>query len=327
VTPLFFRCEAGEGYGLGHAMRVRTIARALHALHPGRLLHVVGHTTELCTIFAHEPVIMHIVTSATDCVQFPYDGPLVVDLPFGCLEDRFRFAGNRTIIRIDAPWATPVTCDAVALPGMHHSIRTVEKLLNMFGKDLLWYDMPVLREDLPAVVSWDKRHASPCVAFFGGSGDTLSILSAWYGLATERSPDAAEMQYRYFAKHASLLPVEPFSLKALSEAILCVCAWGTTVYECLALGTPVVIAVRDDATFYEATCLHERFPSAVRAVLRMTDGCFALDVQAIAREPECLCIGHMECLQYFHRNGAAQLASWISRLTEGKPDESYEDVV
>lgn len=268
---LYLRCEAGGTYGIGHAMRLRTIARALRKLAPGLSLDVVGSTPGLHTVFDGEPdVSLHACLNAEDAARFPYDGPVLIDLPFGCLEDRYRWTQQR-IIRMDAPWASPAMCDAVILPGVHHAERTTLMLTSVFGAENVVNGRNYLvlpSADTAISVPWEKKEA--CVAIVeSGQTDIITRIA-------DVLIQARDIPARYIARTSQTYEslqqrgidnLTMFSLQHIANAQFCVCPWGITPYEIIAVDTPVIVLAMNDATFREANIAAHRLSGAIPLVV------------------------------------------------------------
>ena len=255
---LTLRCDAGGPYGLGHAMRLRAIARELHALAPEMQLYIRGTTQALFRACNDPWYVTSVARDEATCTELLRGAAVVIDMPQAWRGDRsnaFRSVRG-PIIRIDAPWVTPDLCDVLILPGVHHGAETLSTLQQQFGERLYAGKEYVVLPNAPAyVVPWEKRDQTIC--FVAGGSDPYGILPRMYELSMPLEKLLPGV-HRFFLhgkyakvaasmKHAgiSLLRYKP---EYLCRAGLVVTAWGITAYECLAAQTPAMVVPQDSVT-------------------------------------------------------------------------------
>lgn len=242
------RVDAGA-YGLGHWRRMRVLAEALAAL--GACVDMVTTTPGL----GAPPTIRVSVYAGA-----PPGDPLTVrmcreadlalfDLPSTharaiCVGVATAAAALPTVL-VD----TYHLCGDVSMVLLPHLHTPPDILAALASRTRVLAGAPaVLLPELPPVVPFDDRDiAVACAA--GGSPTSRLLLDAWATAACTRSwwPHAMLL---YAPAHWPAVQrrfpqqCRPFSLEALARCRLLVAPLGQTVYEALALGTPVALAAR-----------------------------------------------------------------------------------
>lgn len=264
MQRVLIRADIGGAHGMGHAVRMRALARVLNAYGqdvvfvtttPDTLRPFVApfrcdstQTTTLCT----RGDVLVIDTKAPDWANDPAALWLARD------------AGLR-IVRIDHPQATPDTCDLLVGPCAHWDAATVEHMYAEWGELFLYGWNYVLLDDSvmqQAPVPYAKRFPGTIVCCAGGS-DPGGLLPRWWEwlnrcedlpvrmflrphYAVSTSPGSDDMQYGHGRPHPGQLTI-PFSATALRQAGLVVTMIGQVVYECLAYQTPCLVFARESA--------------------------------------------------------------------------------
>ena len=285
---IFFRVDAGEQYGLGHVMRCRTLAETLHAQAPDVPLVFVTTTTTLGEIVGTEGLPWRVACFPDEWTAFEevrsgvnYGDVFVFDEPAGMewVDQLWRpkLQGIIPLVRIDAPWAEPGSCDLLILPGMHHGAETLERLDAGFGERLLVdAEYVMVRADLMENRrGWYEHNAG--IAFNAGGSDPERALQQLYVMTRalhSRFDDGPP--FFYLAGPLSMAwkldtPtwkdfVTGFSHMTVAQAGLFVSLWGTTVYEALALGTPTLTIARTEAEAEDAARLEAATEGAVQSL-------------------------------------------------------------
>ena len=285
---IFFRVDCGALYGLGHALRCRTLAQAIHAQAPDMPLAFVTTTPELQKVLRDKGDAWRVEVSGA----FGEDhwlhwikkhaqtrDVLIVDAPDRLNDAAWitRIRETLLVVRIDAPWATPETCDLLILPGMHHSAETIERLDTAFGERLMvGAEYVVLQEGVPLVRRPFAEHNQRLVFAAGGS-DPEQILLLLYEMTHGFSYDAIRTPLRVFCVGAHAEPwmlrspdvherITGFSLNEVAYAAVYVTLWGTTVYEALAMGTPTLTIARTEAEAEDAAWVEAATDGAVQSL-------------------------------------------------------------
>lgn len=285
---IFLRCDAGGAYGLGHAMRCKTIAQALHAQAPDVPLVFVTTTPALQDIIGTDSESWSIEYCKSGWDAFPFlllaaqsgdvlfvDMPQFLDSPIVMEKLRARMS----IARIDAPWAEPEQCDLLVLPGMHHSAETIERLDRAFGEHLLLgAEHVILQEEiLPgARIRLSRRRGKNTIFFAAGGSDPDAALPLMYDMTRTLCEHVLIVETLYGMGSAAppwvlqaptpYEQVTGFSLGALADVGLFVTLWGTVVYEALALGTPTLTIARTRGEADDAARLEEATEGAVQSL-------------------------------------------------------------
>ena len=257
---VLIRCEIGGNHGMGHAVRMRALAYALEGR--GTQVGFVTTTPALAAFVALFPVAeerypnMALMPPSRTCDVY------IIDTKDPCHSDRRWRARGIQIVRIDDPSATPETCDLLIGPCSHWDEAVVQRLRLDFGERLLYgweYVMLDPKVTAQGPVPYAERVNGPLVFCAGGS-DSDGLLRRMYHWAAFLKIPAplVFLQGRYAVDgpvasdgHAarSNLWVEPFDRRWLRKAALVVGMFGSTAYECLWYGTPMLCFARteDDA--------------------------------------------------------------------------------
>ena len=289
---IFFRVDCGGQYGLGHAVRCRTLAQAIHAQAPDVPLVFVTTTHTLRLIVKEidgkqwRLVVCRDEWQALEAVreEAQRDDVLIFDEPFDVqwVNSTWRAKLRRAlhVVRIDAPHAEQNTCDLLILPGMHHSAETIERLDAAFGERLLiGAEYVMLRDGVADERPWWPEHCGGIVFATGGS-DPGQVMPRLYVMVQELRHRLPLVQ-RIFAlgqtaEAWSLSPpvraewITGFHPSYVLRAELFVTLWGATVYESLALGTPVLTIARTEAEAEDAARLDAATDGAVQSLGTLT---------------------------------------------------------
>lgn len=284
---IFFRVDCGAQYGLGHAVRCRTLAQAIRAQDPDVPLVFLTTTDRLRSVIDENEQQWRVVVCSDEWQAYEAVAPLaspgdvvVFDEPVGhsWVETlwRMKIPQEIAIVRIDAPWAASDSCDLLILPGMHHSAETIDRLDAAFGERLLvGAEYVMLREGVVAERPRWHEHCGGIVFATGGS-DPGQVMPMFYTMVRglrQRLP----LVQRIFAMGQS---AEAWSLSSpvraewitgfhpsyVLRAELFVTLWGTTVYEALALGTPTLMIARTEAEAEDAARLEIATDGAVQSL-------------------------------------------------------------
>ena len=285
---IFFRVDAGGQYGLGHAIRCRTLAQALHAqapdvplvcvMMPPVLEAVAGQPGAPWSLF---PCVDEWTAFEAVRAQARRGDVVVFDEPMGqsWVETLWRpkLASDIATVRIDAPWAAADSCNLLVLPGMHHSVETLEALDATFGERLLvGAEYVMLRDDLTENRrSWVEHQAG--IAFNAGGSDPEQVLPLLYTMTRTLSDLLAELPPLFYLvgplsaswelAHLSFKDfITGFSHMTVAQAGLFVNLWGATVYEALALGTPTLTIARTEAEAEDVARLEAATEGAVQSL-------------------------------------------------------------
>ena len=282
---IFLRCDTGASYGLGHATRCRTLACALQVQAPEIPLVFVTTTSVLEEVVHAASTGWRVQVCGESGAahwlhwvkaQAQPGDVLIIDMPDhqnGALWAT-HIRDKVTVVRLDAPWATPETCDLLVLPGMHHAPETVERLDAAFGERLLvGADYVMLQEGVPQVRRPFTEH-NQRIVFAAGGSDPDQALPLLYEMAHSLS-DLIRAPLRVFCVGAMAEPwtlrppdmrerITGFSLNEVAYAALFVTLWGTTVYEALAMGTPTLTIARTERDAEGAARLEAATEGAVQ---------------------------------------------------------------
>ena len=275
------RTEAGGRYGIGHAMRLRAIAQALHRLAPDVPLQVLGASPELDTVFdccqPWAPVYLGVNHQPHDV--------LVVDLPQhdgeqdAILLDTQRHTLPLTVVYLDAPWATSAMCDVLILPGLHHnySIETLSRCAAAFGPALYYgAAVTVLPAALPERMPYTVRQQ--CLTFYAGGSDPHGLLAQLYAFTrplVQMLPGVLRcfLRGRVSPLWPSMTPLlgtddtmQAFHPWQWATSSLAIGSWGITPYECLAAGTPVLVVPQSAAQAADAARAEIATRGAIRSL-------------------------------------------------------------
>ena len=284
---IFLRCDAGAAFGLGHAIRCRTLAQALSV-----------QSSEIPLAFiTTTPVLAEVVHAANTAWRVQVCGEsgaahwlhwvkaqaqpgdrLIIDLPNrqnGALWAT-HIRDTIAVVRLDAPWATPETCDLLVLPGMHYAPETVEHLDGAFGERLMvGAEYVLLQEGVPLVRRPFAEH-NQRLAFAAGGSDPEQALPLLYEM-TCRLSGALRAPLRVFCVGSQSQPwllrppdaqerITGYSLNEVAYAAVYVTLWGTSVYEALAMGTPTLTIARTEAEAEDAVRLEAATDGAVQSL-------------------------------------------------------------
>ena len=287
---IYLRTDCGGQWGMGHAMRLHTLAGALHAAAPAVPLVFVTTTAALRDVVGPDGAAWRTHVYATDygalgamTLRAQPGDVLVLDQPQAQerdaaglhLHDTFR------VVRIDAPWATPETCDLLVLPGLHHSFETVEALDAQFGERLLvGAEYVLLRPEVTqGAAPWPV--ASTFLLVSAGGSDPEADVPLLFEM-TRRLADTCPEVFRVYAMGALAAPwsvqrpdahawITGFDLDYVRHAGLVLTLWGATVYEALACGTPTVTLARTAREAADAQRLQDASAGAVQSWGLLTD--------------------------------------------------------
>ena len=229
----------GGHFGMGHAVRCKTLASALVA--QGADVEFLTQTPALAAFVA--PLPCHLYRHVWPA--WPIE-VVVEDVPcqspdawYALLRQRYR------VVRVDVPTATPKTCDLLIAPCAHWHPDVVQGLSAAFGDRLLYgWDYVLLDEAVTQMppVRYGLRVDGPVVFCAGGSDPThaLERMALWMGEAVQdREWMALVPAYGGPRDLPVWMKVVPFARDWLREAALIVTTWGVTVYEALWFGTPL----------------------------------------------------------------------------------------
>ena len=285
---IFFRVDAGEQYGLGHVMRCRTLAETLHAQAPDVPLVFVTTTTTLGEIVGTEGLPWRVACFPDEWTAFEevrsgvnYGDVFVFDEPAGMewVDQLWRpkLQGIIPLVRIDAPWAEPGSCDLLILPGMHHGAETLERLDAGFGERLLvGAEYVMVREGvMEHRRPWYDHQAG--IVFSAGGADPQEALPLLYTMTRPLQAHLPASLPLWFLVGPLSQPwkllrpsysdfITGFSPLTMAQAGLFVSLWGTAVYEALALGTPTLTIARTEAEAEDAARLEAATEGAVQSL-------------------------------------------------------------
>ena len=248
---ILIRVDIGGEYGLGHGTRMVAVAKELSKL---------GSDVQFITRQARTQqwVRQQGFASACDVVSDEHSfllsqmaqhdhATLVLDRKDYYEAWQFKELRQKgAVIRIDHPNAEPDTADLLIIPNMHQPAMVVERLANDFGEHLLiGADYTILGF---SVVRWAVERELSLVFFAGGS-DPRHILSDMYSATRDFDLPGAQKVFAVgsLASKLSLDPPVPdtiitgFHPALLRKAALAVGPLGTTVYEAMHFGTPVLM--------------------------------------------------------------------------------------
>ena len=285
---VFFRCDAGGPYGLGHVMRCSTLAEALHAQAPDVPLVFVTTSPALGQIVGEDGMPWRVACFLDEWMAFEGVRPLVspgdvllFDEPvgvgwFGRLW-RPKLEGSLPLVRIDAPWAEADSCDLLVLPGMHHGAETLERLDAGFGERLLvGAEYVMVREGvMEHRRPWYDHQAG--IVFSAGGADPQEALPLLYTMTRPLQAHLPASLPLWFLVGPLSQPwkllrpsysdfITGFSPLTMAQAGLFVSLWGTAVYEALALGTPTLTIARTEAEAEDAARLEAATEGAVQSL-------------------------------------------------------------
>lgn len=283
---IYFRVDCGQQYGLGHVVRCRTVANALHAQAPDVPLVFVTHTPLLQEMLGGTPAQWRVTVCEHDWETYAWieaqaqpGDILIVDTTynadFGASVARIKH--HMPVVRIDAPWATPGTYDILVLPGMHHAPETLDRLEAAFRERLLvGAEYVMLREEMrpPSRLAWPER--APWLLFSAGGSDPDAALPLLYEMTHALRHQLPGVQRIYgMGRMAGAWALQPPVRTEwvtgthpvyLQRARLCVTLWGTTVYEALAMGTPTLTIARTASEAEDAARLEAATEGAVQSL-------------------------------------------------------------
>ncbi len=287
---IYLRCDAGGPFGLGHAVRLHTLAGALHAAAPAVPLVFVTTTAALRDVVGdggdawrtHE---YRQAAAALDAVtRWAQPGDvLVIDLPATAPDADWapQMRLPLPVVRIDAPWASPAACDLLVLPGLHHSFETVEALDAAFGERLLvGAEYVLLRPEVTQIAAlWPV--ASTFLLVSAGGSDPEADVPLLFEMTRRLAATCPEV-FRVYAMGALAAPwsvqrpdahawITGFDLDYVRHAGLVLTLWGATVYEALACGTPTVTLARTAREAADAQRLQDASAGAVQSWGLLTD--------------------------------------------------------
>ena len=316
MVRVLIRTDIGGTHGLGHAVRCKALAQALAAR---------GAEVKFCTITSALAAFVapfHVVEAWQPNMATKGCDVYIIDTKASVTCDSRWFARDIHVVRIDDMQATPATCDLLIAPGAHWSAETIARLQASFGERFLFgWDYVMLHGEVTkhAPVPYKQRMDGPIVFCAGGSDldGILEQIWTWTEYVTLTAHmrfcigDGYQGRLRNFLMPPLHAPtagmpfprsVVRFSREALRTASLVVSIFGVTVYECLALRTPVITIARtlDDA--YAASEL------VSRSIYRSDDGTSAVIslgyIDIISRESLCSyiqkCIEHIPLPQSMH---------------------------
>ena len=288
---IFFRVDCGALYGLGHALRCRTLAQAIHAQAPDMPLAFVTTTPELQKVLRDKGDAWRVEVSGA----FGEDhwlhwlkkhaqtrDVLIVDAPDRLNDAAWitRIRETQLVVRIDAPWATPETCDLLILPGMHHSAETIECLDTAFGERLMvGAEYVMLQEGVTLPMRLRLPYGEripPWIVFNAGGSDPEGALPQLWQRVRRLGDTLSGIQRVYcMGQTATPWPVSQLSpdewitghsMRYVQHAQLFITLWGTTVYEAVALGTPTLAIARTEAEAEDAARLEAATDGAVQSL-------------------------------------------------------------
>lgn len=265
------RCDANSIAGLGHFMRMLALALRLEARDGYQVVFYmqppIAHIARqlLATHdFAH--VSVPPVTAKPDAALWaahhgthPLD-MLLIDEPYYYPTETLQAIRKETqLIMVDHPWATRDDCDVLLMPNMHLGPETLETLEHTFGDDLIYGRQYVLLGHVEKLFARRQRFsglAKRIVFITGGSGlfELLTLVDMTRALH-HSMPDV----HKVYLLGNSLAPMSltadvhlessqfltGFAHEHIATADLAVCLFGVSIYECLALGVPVLAIGRD----------------------------------------------------------------------------------
>jgi spore coat polysaccharide biosynthesis predicted glycosyltransferase SpsG len=177
---------------------------------------------------------------------------LIVDHPHAYEAETLRRLRHTTrVVRVDARDAGPDTYDLCVQPHAHLAVAEDDRVLSGWTHVLL---SEAVYQRLPAPDLIPAYAARPdCLTFVAGGSDPHGMLPRMYELSRPLDTYAPSLARLYaVGEHAVWPPTRHLSPNAMVAgftpwvllAPLVVSAWGVTVYECLAMGTPVVTVAR-----------------------------------------------------------------------------------
>lgn len=256
---VLIRCDIGKEHGMGHASRCKALAQALAQ----RGAEVVFLTStpalyEYIKPFAIErgthPYLTHKAGKVPDV--FVVDTAQTDDMyASDYYEDKWQAMREYyRIVRIDHPHATPDTCDLLILPNIHTPHVPLLRLHTSFGPRLMaGADYVMLDQEVTALtpLPYADRMDGPIVFCAGGS-DPDGVLAKMAASTVGMLPDVRKV-FLHGAYDTRAYPVNarnifhlPFHREELRTAAMVVSTMGVTVYECLRLGTPVLVVGHTD---------------------------------------------------------------------------------
>ena len=284
---VFFRCDVGGLFGLGHSHRLKTLATALHAEVPGLPLVFVTTTSALGDIVGQDGTpwsLLSCLDEWTACetvrTQAQPGDVMIFDEPArGSWVKglwRQKLAPEIAVVRIDAPQAERYSCDLLILPGAHYAADDLERLDAAFGERLLVGAEYVLLRKETLVPSHGAFMHHPWFTFWAGGSDPGNALALLLHMTTPVSQCLPHVQHIYcMGIHRASLVVPPVppqvwitgcDISYIREASVFVSLWGTTVYEALALGTPTLTIARTEAEAEDAARLEAATEGAVQSL-------------------------------------------------------------
>mgnify|MGYP001603501285 CR=1 FL=1 len=266
---ILIRTGIGGASGMGHAVRMRALAREL--ADRGATIGFLD-TPALTDFVAPFPCLanLHSMRSFGTVETIIFDNTVHPGVQHNTTFARFCKAGLR-VVRIDHPYATPETCTLLVLPTLHTLPATLSYLRASFGDRLLaGADYVLLDQEVTAQppIPYAGRMNGPIVFCAGGSDpdDVLGTMAQWCGSLVKTTewvfllpdmPSGLSIQYPW-------VTYQPFDRAWLRKASLVVTTMGVTVYECLYYDTPTLVVGHTDQHCVAAEALWQRyFPSVL----------------------------------------------------------------
>ncbi len=293
---ILIRTDLGQQYGMGHAIRCRSLAQVLAAR--GVEVRFVTSTPALREFMTPYPVFLS--DPERDWPEFPpgCDSPTEVVVIDTKADDWANEASYLwllrnnfiKVVRVDCPSATPDTCDLLVGPCQHWPAATVARLRQDFGDRFLYgWDYVMLDEEVTSQppIPYEQRRDGPMVFCAGGS-DPTGALEQMYRWSQTLLPDTEKIfclpqtaqgglwgLYDNSQPHSASLDnnivLAPFSRQYLREAAVVVGLFGVTVYECLWYRTPTLILGRSAGDDENGRLLTIASHTAVRYIGRLGD--------------------------------------------------------
>ena len=295
MARILIKTDIGGTYGLGHAVRCKVLAQALAArgaqvefytTTPALAAFVAPFACHCDVDISQEAVMASILGYEPDIAVFDttasFDEMLYPLISMGCAcQEPADHKTTISIVRIDHSHATPETCDLLIAPGAHWALDSIVRLRSTFGERFVsgWafvmLDEEVTRQ---APAPYEQRKDGPIVFCAGGSDptQTLETMCRWIcesdfcpgvdKIALVGSHDVSGMAKMVrqvecsggftMASYQGRIRLRSFSHRWLREAALVVTMFGQTVYDCLAMRTPVLTFARTSDDLHAIGRLH-----------------------------------------------------------------------